>query len=48
LTHPKYKLERIYDVKISRPPIGFPENELLNGIKIDRNVIVKGEAIPLK
>lgn len=47
LTHPKFKLERIYDVKISRPPVGFPENELLNGIKIDKNVTVKGKAITL-
>jgi len=47
LTHPKYKLERIYDVKISRPPAGFPEKELSRGIKIDKNIIVKGQAMTL-
>ncbi|MEA1986474.1 MAG: pseudouridine synthase [Candidatus Marinimicrobia bacterium] len=47
LTHPKYQLERIYDVVVSRPPVGYPENELSNGIKVDKNIFVKGKAIPL-
>ena len=47
LIHPKFQLERIYDVRIARPPVGFPERELLKGIKIDKNIIVKGNAITL-
>ncbi|MFA5434756.1 MAG: pseudouridine synthase [Candidatus Neomarinimicrobiota bacterium] len=37
LTHPKHGVEKIYEVLLRRPPEGYPENELPQGIILQDN-----------
>ena len=48
LTHPKHGVEKIYEVLLRRPPEGYPENELPQGIILqDNGDKVQGKAEPM-
>ncbi len=48
LTHPKYGVEKVYEVLLQRPPTGYPEKDLHKGIILEDNGDkVQGKAQPM-